>query len=49
MTQPIGACLGMEEKEKEKKKKEKEENGITLTNPSWGCVNKFYSRFPQCY
>ena len=37
MTQPSGASLGMEEKEKEKKKKE--ENGITLTNPSWGCVN----------
>ena len=37
MTQPSGASLGMEEEEKEKK--EKEENGITLTNPSWGCVN----------
>ena len=27
--------------EKEKKK-EKEENGITMTNPSWGCVNTIY-------
>ena len=34
MTQPSGASLGMEEEEKEKK-----DNGITLTNPSWGCVN----------
>ena len=32
MTKPSGASLGMKEKKKE-------ENGITLTNPSWGCVN----------
>ena len=26
------------------KEKEKKENGITMTNPSWGCVNYWHRR-----